>query len=403
MHITGDQFLVKKINKSIVLETIKNKSPLSRAQISEITGLNKGTVSALVNELIDEDLVYEIGPGQSSGGRRPVLLLFNKNAGHAIGVDLGVNYILAVLTNLQGEVLEERTVPLNSLAYDSVLETLKQTLRELVASAPLSTYGITGIGVGVPGIVDDQGKILFAPNLHWKDINLKAALEETFNVPVTIDNEANAGALGEKKFGAGKDVSNLIYVSAGIGIGTGIIINNELFRGAQGFSGEMGHTIIEVNGKKCRCGNRGCWELYASENALLESVRSLFLPEEREQAYGPSDLSIEDVRKWAENDDPRIINILTQVGEYLGIGLTNIINTFNPEAVIIGNRLTKLERWLANPLQRVVESRALPYHQKHLKIHFSNLGIYSSALGASSFAISHFFANTTVTVDGRSE
>lgn len=402
MHITGDQSLVKKINKTIVLETIKNKCPLSRAQISELTGLNKGTVSTLVNELLNEDLVSEIGPGQSSGGRRPVLLLFNKNAGHALGVDLGVNYILAVLTNLQGEILEERTVSLRSLTYGSVLETLKQTLQELIALAPPSTYGIIGIGVGVPGIVDDRGKILFAPNLGWKDINLKTALEEEFQVPVTIDNDANAGALGEKKFGAGKNVSNLVYVSVGIGIGTGIIINHELFRGSQGLSGEMGHTIIEVNGKKCRCGNRGCWELYASENALLELVQSV-LQDEAKRIDHPADISIEHIVKWAEKNDPKIINILTQVGEYLGIGVANIINTFNPELVIIGNRLTKLERWLTNPLQRVVESRALPYHQRNLKIHFSNLGIYSCALGASSFAISHFFANTTVTVDKRRE
>lgn len=403
MYITGDQYLVKKINKSIILETIKNHAPLSRTQISEITGLNKATVSTLVGELIDESLVYEIGPGRSRGGRKPVLLMFNKNAGYAVGVDIGVNYILAVLTNLQGEILVKHLVSHHSADYDTILATLKQTVRDLIASAPPSAYGIVGIGIGVPGIVDDEGVVLFAPNLQWKNANLKAEMEETFNVHVTIDNEANAGALGEKKFGAGKDISHFVYVSAGIGIGTGIIIHNELYRGHQGFAGEMGHSVIEINGKKCRCGNRGCWELYASENALLEAIDTLFVSRKPDHVRRSAETTLEDVKAWAENGDPDVIHVLNQIGEYLGIGVTNIINIFNPEAVIIGNRLTLLAHWLAKPLQQVVENRALTYHQKGLKILFSNLGTYSSALGASMFAISRFFADTTVTVNGVKE
>lgn len=390
---TGDQNLVKKINKSIVLNIIQKKCPLSRVQISELTGLNKATVSTLVNELIDGNLVYEIGPGQSSGGRRPVMLFFNKNAGYSIGVDLGVNYILAVLTDLQGNIVQEKKTPLFSQSVNDVLPKLKQLIQSLIDETPESPYGIVGIGIGVPGITDSDGKILFAPNLKWHNVNIKEDLEREFELPVTVDNEANAGSYGEKRYGAGKDVSNLIYVSAGIGIGTGIILDNELYKGVSGVSGEMGHFTIEANGKKCRCGNRGCWELYASENALLEQARQLSVFENDPK------LDIDQLIEAANQDNSEVINLFYHIGEYLGIGLTNIVNTFNPELVIIGNRLSQIRDWIKNPINLVLEQRLLTYHREPLKVTFSELGIYSCALGSSSFAISSFFARDKVTVE----
>jgi glucokinase-like ROK family protein len=390
---TGDQTLVKKINKSIVLSVIQNKCPLSRAQISELTGLNKATVSTLVSELIETNLVYEIGPGQSSGGRRPVMLFFNKNAGYSIGVDLGVNYILAVLTDLQGNIVQEKKTPLFSQSVNDVLPKLKQLIQSLIDETPESPYGIVGIGIGVPGITDSDGKILFAPNLKWHNVNIKEDLEREFELPVTVDNEANAGSYGEKRYGAGKDVSNLIYVSAGIGIGTGIILDNELYKGVSGVSGEMGHFTIEANGKKCRCGNRGCWELYASENALLEQARQLSVFENDPK------LDIDQLIEAANQDNSEVINLFYHIGEYLGIGLTNIVNTFNPELVIIGNRLSQIRDWIKNPINLVLEQRLLTYHREPLKVTFSELGIYSCALGSSSFAISSFFARDKVTVE----
>lgn len=390
---TGDQNLVKKINKSIVLNTVQEKCPLSRAAISEITGLNKATVSALVSELIDEKFIYELGPGQSSGGRRPVMLFFNKNAGCSIGIDLGVNYILAIITDLQGNIIKENSIPLHNRESEHVIPELIHFIQQLIIEAPDTPYGIIGIGIGVPGITDAEGKILFAPNLEWSNVNIKEKIENEFHVPVTVDNEANAGSHGEKRYGAGQDVSNLIYISAGIGIGAGIIIDNELYKGASGISGEMGHFTIEANGKKCHCGNRGCWELYASENALLEQARQL--PEFRGQSEV---IDIDQLIRAADEGDRNVINLFNSIGEYLGIGLTNIVNTFNPEQVIIGNHLSKLRNWINNPIHRILEQRLLPYHLDALQVKFSKLGIYSCALGSSSFAISNFFARDKVTV-----
>ncbi|MDD9270984.1 ROK family protein [Paenibacillus sp. GCM10023248] len=389
MKQTGDLNLVKKINKSIVLHHIRTDSPISRARIAEMTGLTKATVSSLVNELIESSLVEEIGAGESSGGRKPMMLLFNGTAGYAIGVDLGVHDILAVLTDLNGKVVSEKRALHDNASAEAVIQLLKRTIRELIDSAPESAYGIIGIGIGVPGICDEEGNLLFAPNLSWENVPLQKLIEDTFHIPVVIDNEANAGAVGEKQFGAGTETTNLVYISIGIGIGAGIIIKGELYRGATGFAGEIGHISIQHDGPKCRCGSLGCWELYASEHALLEQARR--------ELGEPAQLDTLLAR--AEAGDKTAIALFERLGYYLGVGVVNIINGYNPEFIILGGRLAGAEKWLMKPLQDLLEKRSLPLPRKLLNVEFSKLSDRSTVLGASSFAVAKFFASTTVSVD----
>jgi predicted NBD/HSP70 family sugar kinase len=373
---------MKKLNKSIILETIIAESPVSRAAISEKTGLNKATVSNLVTELIESQLVYETGPGASSGGRKPVMLLFNNEAGYAIGVDLGVNYILTMLTDLKGQIVKERRVPLTDLQYEQTLQQLIEAIRWAISSAPDSPYGIVGIGIGVPGLVDPNGLILSAPNLKWRKVDIKSA----------IDNEANVGALGEKSYGEYQTARDMIYVSAGIGIGVGIVVNNTLYRGFSGFSGEMGHMTIHMDGLPCSCGNRGCWELYASENALL-SRAAAYLQEQSQE------LSLDALVSLAERGDEGIIQLFREVGYYLGIGIANVINTFNPELVVIGNRLSLIKPWMEASMLECVEQRSLQYHHRRVQIVFSKLAMKSAAVGAAELAIKAFFAQTKASVE----
>lgn len=179
-------------------------------------------------------------------------------------------------------------------------------IQSLMTNMPQSRYGVVGIGVGVPGIVNKEGIVLLAPNLGWKNSDLKQDLEELFEVPVIVENEANAGAFCEQKFGAGKDYENMVYISAGIGIGVGIFLNRELYQGKNGFSGEMGHMIIDMNGKPCNCGSQGCWEAYASEHALLEQAGS----------------SIEAVLELAKNHDQTAQGLLRKSVNTLALELT---------------------------------------------------------------------------------
>lgn len=378
MQTTGDQYLVKKINKSIVLDAIIRHCPLSRAQLSEMSGLNKGTVSTLVGELIAEKLVYEIGLGRSSGGRKPVMLMFNKSAGYAVGVDLEVSRLLAVLTDLDGQIVAERQVELERHDFDSVLARLTATVRSLIAQAPDSHYGVIGAGVGVAGIVDGKGTVLFAPNLEWDNVELRRLLQEALDIPVAIDNEANAGALGELQYGAGQAAADLVYLSVGSGIGAGIVIGGSLVKGYGGFSGEVGHTTIETNGKRCRCGNKGCWEQYASENAALELARPLGVTR------------FDELIALARGGSPEAIRLFHEVGESLGVGIANVINTFNPELVLIGNQMVRAEKWIRSPIERVLAGRTLPFHRKQAQIRFASLDTRSTVRGAAYSAITAF-------------
>lgn len=352
------------------------KKPISRADIAQRTGLNKATVSSLVNELLTKDFVYESGPGESSGGRRPVLLHYNVNAGYSIGIDLGVNYILGVVTDLKGKILLEKTVKVNEHTFIEVTEQIKQVIHSLIKDLPKTPYGIIGIGLGIPGIVDKQGEIRVAPNLGWKNSDIKTLLEEEFQIPVIVENEANAGAYGEKQFGVGQDYKNIVYVSAGIGIGVGLILNNELYQGLHGFSGEMGHMVINMNGIPCSCGSKGCWEAYASEHALLKSAGS--------------DSTLESLIDKANNQDEKAIALFKETGQYIGYGINNIINTFNPEQIIIGNRLAMAQTWIKQSMLDIIYSHSLSFQQQDLQISFSKHSTHSAALGVAAITTESF-------------
>ncbi|MRG87509.1 ROK family protein [Salinibacillus xinjiangensis] len=381
---TGNQKLVKQINKKIVLQTIKDHGPISRADISQQSRLNKGTVSSLVSELMEEHLTYESGIGESKGGRRPVMLLFNEQAGFTIGIDLGVNYILGILTDLQGTIVEKKEVKyFEGAKYKLIMKYLFEVIEYLINTAPDSPYGIVGIGIGVPGIVSKEGHVLLAPNLEWDDIPLKEIVENEFHVPVLIDNEANAGAYGEKHLGAGQNHQNVVYVSAGIGIGVGLILKNELYRGLNGFAGEFGHMKVELNGTKCRCGSHGCWEMYASEHTLLELAKS-------HDRYVNEELSLEYLVEQADKGDTTAQDLFEHIAKYLGYGISNLINSFNPEQIIIGNRLAVARKWIEKPMTEMIHAHALRFHLKPLQIDFSQLSVYSASLGVSTFAIEKF-------------
>ncbi|RCX18204.1 putative NBD/HSP70 family sugar kinase [Fontibacillus phaseoli] len=390
MKITGDQQLIKKMNKSIVLDTIRQRQPLSRADIAAGIGLNKATVSSLVSELINSNLVTEIGPGESSGGRKPTLLLFNKSAGFAIGVDIRVSDLLAVLVDLEGNVIREKSVPLSDFSPEIVLDQIRKTISLLSRKLPESPYGIIGIGIGVPGLVDEKSNVVSAPNLGWEHVDLAGALAGDLGDNIHIDNEANAGAIGEKLYGAGRDSLNLIYLSIGVGIGSGIIVGGALYRGTSNFSGEVGHMTVAENGPLCRCGNRGCWETLASEKALLDRAAAIW--------PGDDAPDLEDFLKAAKQGDEEAVNLLNEIGSQLGVGLANLVNILNPELIVIGNRLSLAGELFEDAMLRTIKSRSLSYHRKKTHVDFAKLGIRSTALGAASMPITTFLTDPDINI-----
>ncbi|WP_311079957.1 ROK family transcriptional regulator [Paenibacillus polymyxa] len=390
MNVTGDQALVKKLNKSIVLERIRLHAPLSRAQLSSQTGLNKATVSNLVAELITDGLVYETGLGESSGGRKPLMLLFNSRAGFVLGIEVSVQYIKGALTDLAGTIEAELTLSLTQHDPAFIIGQIRKLVQELMQVTPPSPHGIVGIGLGVPGMVDETGTVLFAPNLGWEEVPLRQQLEAELGLPVVVDNEANVGAQGELYYGMDGDhrqlVRDLVYISAGSGIGAGIIIDGKPYQGAWGYAGETGHMTIDWNGRLCSCGSRGCWELYASEKAYVTST--LKLP-----AHNTAELL-----PFAQQGEASTLSVLNDIGRYLGVGITNIVNSLNPGMLIIGGPLAEARPWLEQSMREVIDERALPYHRRQLQIRFSTLGSRSTMLGAAYAATAPFLGRVRVSL-----
>ncbi|HEY8426664.1 MAG TPA: ROK family transcriptional regulator [Limnochordales bacterium] len=382
---TGDQFFVRALNKGIVLNLLRSRGPISRADIAKATGLNKATVSALINELSRQHLVREVGMGESSGGRRPRLLMLHAGAAFAIGADLGVDYSLVVALNLHGQPVWKKRVrrspgpdPRGQVAQ------LADLIDEAIAAVSPAPLGLLGIGVGVHGPVEHpSGRLLFAPNLGWADVPVGEWLAERFHVPIVVDNEANAGAVAELWCGAGQDASTLFYLSVGVGLGAGIVIDGELYRGAGGTAGEFGHATIDPAGPACSCGNRGCLEVFVSERALMG-----YLQRSRSD---PVASSPEEVLQAADAGDAVAISALARLGEYLGIGIANVINTFNPELVVIGGPIARAGHHVLNAARRVVEQRALAFPRSKARIVVSALGDEACAIGAGVLILQEFF------------
>jgi len=389
----GNHALLKQINKLLILKTILDNKMISRAKISRLVDLNKATVSNLTDELIKEGYIVEKGYGKSKGGRRPVLLQVNKDVGSIIGIDLGVDYIHVILSNFIGEIIFEEYVNTKmEEPKEKLLNLLFDMIEKAIDKAPPTPKGILGIGIGVPGIVEkESGIVLIAPNLKWKNVHLKSIIEQRFNLPVYIDNEANAGALGEKWFGEWGKVSDLIYLSVGIGLGAGIIIDNKLFRGAAGFAGEVGHTTINFQDDVCSCGNIGCLENFASERALLSVIKKL-VKEGAEDRY----ISCENVDEitpsqiiQAAMDGSRICRMaVLEVAEKMAIGIANLVNIFNPEIVIVGNKASFFGDLFLEKLREVVNQKSFIAQFYDLKIEVSKLKDRAVVLGCIAMVIS---------------
>lgn len=379
--MSWNQQIGKKYNKQQILNCIFSKDIVSRGEIIEETGLKKATVANLVTELLEEQLVTEDGKELSTGGRRSRLLRFNKTAGFALGIDIGVNYLHGVVVNLKGEIIFEKLQPVSTIQLESYLKNILELIELLHNNVPSSHYSIIGLGVAVPGSINKDGVIIKAPNLRWENFDIKHFLQQRLHYPIHISNEANAGAYAEYIFENNKETSNLIYLSIGIGLGVGIIIDNRIYLGVNGFSGESGHTIIQMNGRKCTCGRNGCWEAYASEYALIHEAT--YMLKEKE-------LTLEKLITLAEEGHKDVLQLFNDIGHYIGLGITNLIYTFNPEKIIIGNQITKAQKFIEQSLFETVKSEMMHFHLTDDSVQFSKLKNHSIVLGAASFIIDQF-------------
>jgi glucokinase-like ROK family protein len=361
---TGDQALVRELNRSIILNQLRTRS-LSRADLAGITGLNKTTVSSLINELLAHRFVREIGPNTSAGGRPAVLLDLNPAAGDIIGVEIGVGYLNVVLTDFCAGVLWKRQVLFTeSDSQRQVIQRAITLLRRAIHQCEQAGTRLLGVGIAIPGLVDTAtGTLVYAPNLEWRNVPVRQIFAAKFDTPIFVDNDANAAALAEHYMGAARQVDNYVSVVANAGIGAGIVLGGQVFHGIAGFAGEVGHVTLNPDGPLCRCGNRGCWERLAGQSALIERVQKAIqagaASSIRVSSADPTSLCLQALLEAATQGDAVAQSALEETGRYLGIGIANLVNTFNPDRVILCGVLSLAEEFLTPVIQQTLVQRAM--------------------------------------------
>ncbi|PTM59561.1 ROK family transcriptional regulator [Desmospora activa] len=370
--ITGDATYLKNLNRRIILEHIVASPGLSRAELAKITGLNKATITSQISTLLEEGLLLESGtPSHSFVGRKPIPLTLNKNAGCALGIDLDSDHANLLLTDLSGKRLQQKTVQFSDRKPETIIEELHQTIHAFSSG---SIGPLVGIGLGIHGIVDHDEQVIFIPRLEWTIADVKQRLQQKHQVPVFVDNNANLSAYAERVYCY--PVHNLISISAYSGIGLGMIINDQIYRGMDGFAGEVGHMIVVPQGKPCPCGNHGCWERYASDQHAL-----LFLAD----TLGVDSLTWEEVKRGINRGAP-IEQEMNQLLMYWVVGLNNVINIFNPEILILNSSLARVFPEFVTQIKTRLQSRMT--HCRVLAT--STLGKNACALGGAALAIRQF-------------
>jgi glucokinase-like ROK family protein len=386
---TADQESVRKVNSSLVLNALRLHAPVSRAELAAITQLNRSTISNIVNILIEDGLVLEVDTMESKIGRPGIALALKPDGGAVIGVEIGVGFISVILTDFVANVLWRQWVETSPAKPQiEIVSEAEKLIDQAIFFAREKYLRILGIGLGVPGLVDVQkGELLFAPNLGWRNVPLRLMWNQRFHLPLYVENEANLAALGEYYFGVGREVENLIYLSSGVGLGGGLIINGKLFKGEYGFAGEIGHIQRDPQGEQCGCGRRGCWETQVGPRAVLRRVRNAIEadPDNPLIQYFDGELNNLTFRKIVEcalHGDQLCRSAMEEVGKKLGTGIADLANIFNPEIVIVGGAFSYGREILLPVLEETISKETLPAVKQNLRVEFSEHGADACVLGA---------------------
>jgi glucokinase-like ROK family protein len=388
-EFVGDQESLRQRNLSTVLTHLRLNAPISRATLAEITGLNRATITRLVRALIEHGFVRETGFQSSRAGRPSILLQLDPDAGCIIGAEIEVKFGSIILTDLAAHVLWRKEVDFGDINDpDAVLNSMALLIREAIAKAGERDRHILGLGMSLPGLVDvSSGVLLFAPNMRWNDVPVRQWLQNEFDIPIYIDNKANMAALAESYFGSARDCEYVLYINITAGVGAGIVLHQHIMAGASGLAGEVGHMTIDPDGPPCNCGSYGCWETYVSALAVFRRVHDCIQEETESQLAevvrdGFERITIPLMVEAARKGDQVALTAFEETGSYLGIGLANLINTFNPQKVVLGGYVTQAYEFLLPVIQKTVQERALRWPREAAEIVVATYLNDASLMGA---------------------
>lgn len=379
---------IRDINKRIVLNYVRARPEISRAEIARETSLQRSTVSAIVDDLLNDDLIEELGPGSSTGGRKPTLLKLKSGVPCAIGVDVTPRETNIVLADLTGEMLQESSFPTSSdIGYMN-----EQILSRVSCLTKENADHELEVGISIPGIADQvTQRILYIPYFQWTNWDIAEQIKKKTGLPVLVDNDANAVALAELWFGEPeiRKTRNFILVMIAEGIGTGIIIDGQIYRGENGAAGEFGHMFVAANAAvDCSCGRRDCWEAHASEKAILERYRSYSGGEK-------SALDIFHLIGLAQNGEKRAIAALKETATFIGLGISNLVMGFSPQTVVVAGPIVAVWDLIKDEIM-LLEKRSIRQELANPQIIPSTLGPRPTSIGAVSLVLSRKFVVASV-------
>ena len=337
------------INRRIVLNLIRTRQPVSRADLARFSGLQRSTVSIIVDQLISDGWVVEALTGRLPRGRRPIYLRLNAQRA-IIGVDIRPSRTMIATADINAH-FDSQQVLATPPTPEKAVEELILRIQQLIRSRPGMSF--EGIGISLPGRIDPRSlRLSFAPNLHWNEFDIGTPLSEATGLEVDLENAANACALAEVWFGPNDDARDLVVVTVSEGIGTGIFVNGQLLRGPGGMAGEFGHVTLDANGPLCGCGNRGCWETMASNRAAVR-----YYLESKEHDSAPSIL---DLLALAEQGDVQAAKALDTMADYLGRGLCMLATGLAPASIIVVGEITRAWSRFESALLKKVAACPLP-------------------------------------------
>jgi N-acetylglucosamine repressor len=376
-------------NSRLVLRTIYQQGPISRADIARTTHLTRTTVSDIVAEFIREELVEEVGQGESIGGKPPILLSIIDDSRHLIGVDLANSEFRGAVIDLRGNIVHRESLKVEGHNGDAALELAYELIERLVRAA---TSPILGIGIGTPGLMDARhGVVRKAVNLDWQNLPLRDLLTGRYNLPVYIANDSQAAALGEYTFGRSQGAPNLVVVKVGRGVSAGIVLNGQLYFGDGSGAGEIGHTMVVDNGEHCLCGHDGCLETVVSSRAIVKRARAIAGndPHSILHQFAPTleTINTDIVLRAFETGDEALQQAVAEIGHYLSIAVANLIGILNIQHVLIGGSLARFGEALLEPIRQEMKQRSLATLADETQIELTSLGSDIVILGAAALLL----------------
>ena len=403
MAVLKKRKVVKQTNRKTILAILRNSGEISVAELSKKVDLSKTTLMDIMNYYIGKELVVVTGKGESTekGGKKPNIFKFNADGGYAVGIVIFANKLLSVITNLRGEILDKISVELQTNEkFNIVLKKLVNSYGQLINDAGIDRKKIIGLAVGTYGVTNfDKGVVIFSPHFpSWgENIELKKNISEQISdkIPIYVDNGNRFQAFAEKTSGIARNKKNIVTLIAGKGLGSGVIMDNEIKRGEHFLVGEVGHMIINpVRGEICACGGRGCFEAMVSTGRIIQMAKEKYdrYPDSLVFNGGnPDEIDIYSVFNASAKYDELALELIDDVINWFAIGISNIILLYDPQMIVIQGIFVKAGEYFIENLRKKVNEISLPKIKKETKIEYSKLGDKVGVLGAASYVISKYF------------